>query len=174
MTAFDIIVFFLIGSGAIFGLLRGFVQETLSMIAWILVIAAVRVLHAPATSALAETIGSETSAAIVAFLAIVIVIYALGRWIAKSLGARSRKSLLGPFDRVLGFGFGMLKGLMMATLIFLLLVMGYGMFFGADEERPEWMTQSRTYPLLNASGTAMSDFVRENRGAEDEAAGTNE
>ena len=56
MTAFDIIVFFLIGSGAVFGLMRGFVQETLSMIAWILVIAAVRVLHAPATSALAETI----------------------------------------------------------------------------------------------------------------------
>jgi membrane protein required for colicin V production len=52
--------------------------------------------------------------------------------------------------------------------------MGYGMFFGADEERPEWMTGSRTYPLLNASGTAMSDFVRENRGADDEAAGTNE
>jgi membrane protein required for colicin V production len=132
------------------------------------------VLHAPATSALAETIESETSAAIVAFLAIVIVIYALGRCIAKSLGARSRKSLLGPFDRVLGFGFGMLKGLMMATLIFLLLVMGYGMFFGADEERPEWMTGSRTYPLLNASGTAMSDFVQENRGTEDETAGTNE
>jgi membrane protein required for colicin V production len=68
----------------------------------------------------------------------------------------------------------MLKGLMMATLIFLLLVMGYGMFFGADEERPEWMTGSRTYPLLNASGTAMSDFVQENRGTEDETAGTNE
>ncbi|MEY3878029.1 MAG: hypothetical protein RLZZ191_1712 [Pseudomonadota bacterium] len=41
MTAFDIIVFFLIGSGAVFGLFRGFVQDTLSMISWILVIAAV-------------------------------------------------------------------------------------------------------------------------------------
>lgn len=174
MTALDIIVLFLLGSGAIFGFLRGFVQEALSMIAWILIIAAVRVLHAPATSALAEAIGSETSAAVVAFLAIVIVIYALGKWIAKSIGAKSRKSVLGPIDRVLGFGFGMLKGLIMATLIFLLLVMGYDMFLGADEVRPEWMTQSRTYPLLNASGDAMSDFVRESRAVDDNAAGTAE
>lgn len=172
MTALDIIVLFLLGSGAIFGFLRGFVQEALSMIAWILIIAAVRVLHTPATSALAEAIGSETSAAIVAFLAIVIVIYALGNWIAKSIGTKSRKSVLGPIDRVLGFGFGMLKGLIMATLIFLLLVMGYDMFFGADEARPDWMTQSRTYPLLNASGDAMSDFVRDQRMSEDAAAET--
>jgi membrane protein required for colicin V production len=63
----------------------------------------------------------------------------------------------------LGFGFGALKGLIGATLIFLLLVMGYETLFGGKEPRPEWMTKSRTYPLLNASGDAMSAFVRERR-----------
>lgn len=163
MTALDIIVLFLLGSGAVFGFLRGFVQEVLSMIAWVLIIIAVRILHAPATAALSEAVSSESAAAVLAFLAIVIVIYALGKWISKSIGAKSRKSVLGPFDRVLGFGFGLLKGLIMATLIFLLFVMGYDMFFGAVEKRPDWMTQSRTYPLLNASGDAMSAFVREQR-----------
>ncbi|OYY69824.1 MAG: colicin V production protein [Sphingomonadales bacterium 28-55-16] len=160
MTALDIIVLFLIGSGAVFGVLRGFVQEVLSMIAWVLIILAVRMFHAPATAALAETVGSGSGAGILAFLAIVIVIYALGTWISRSLGAKSRKSLLGPIDRVLGLGFGMLKGLIMATLLFLLCVMGYDMVYGKDEGRPEWMTTSRTYPLLNASGDAMSEFVR--------------
>lgn len=163
MTALDIIVLFLLGSGAIFGFLRGFVQEVLSMIAWVLIIIAVRILHAPATAALSEAVSSESAAAVLAFLAIVIVIYALGKWISKSIGAKSRKSVLGPIDRVLGFGFGLLKGLIIATLIFLLFVMGYEMFFGSGEKRPDWMTQSRTYPLLNASGDAMSDFVREQR-----------
>ena len=37
MTALDIIVLFLLGSGAVFGFLRGFVQEALSMIAWVLI-----------------------------------------------------------------------------------------------------------------------------------------
>ena len=167
MTALDIIVLFLLGSGAIFGFLRGFVQEALSMIAWVLIIVAVRMFHAPATAALAEAVGSDSGAAVLAFLAIVIVIYALGKWVSKSIGAKSRKSVLGPIDRVLGFGFGMIKGLIMATLIFLLFVMGYDLVYGADEGRPEWMTTSRTYPLLNASGVAMSEFVREQRLAAD-------
>jgi membrane protein required for colicin V production len=167
MTALDIIVLFLLGGGAVFGFMRGFVQEALSLIAWILVIAAVRVLHGPATAALGESVGTESGAAVLAFLAIVIVVYALGRWIAKAIGAKSRKSVLGPIDRVLGFGFGMLKGLILATLIFLLLVMGYETLFGAKAARPEWMTKSRTYPLLNASGDAMSAFVRERREAVD-------
>ena len=119
----------------------------------------------------AAGVGSRSSKSIcgsglgVARRAIVIVIYALGKWISRSLGAKSRKSLLGPIDRMLGFGFGLLKGLIIATLIFLLFVMGYDMVYGADEERPEWMTTSRTYPLLNASGDAMSEFVREQSAA---------
>jgi membrane protein required for colicin V production len=169
MTALDIIVLFLLGSGAAFGFLRGFVQEALSMIAWVLIILAVRMFHAPATAALAEAVGSDSGAAMLAFLALFIVIFAVGKWIAKSIGAKSRKSVLGPIDRVLGFGFGMLKGLIIATLAFLLFVMGYDLVYGADEGRPEWMTNSRTYPLLNASGDAMSEFVREQGVAADSA-----
>lgn len=167
MTALDIIVLFLLGGGAVFGFMRGFVQEALSLIAWLMIIVAVRLFHGPATSALSEAVGTEAGAALLAFLAIVIVIYALGKWISKSIGKKSRKSVLGPIDRVLGFGFGMLKGLIFSTLIFLLLVMGYETLFGEKEPRPEWMTKSRTYPLLNASGDAMSAFVRERREALD-------
>ncbi|WP_373476131.1 CvpA family protein [Sphingorhabdus sp.] len=163
MTALDVIVLFLIGSGAVFGFLRGFVQEALSLIAWLLIIAAVRVFHAPASAALSEPIGTDAGAAVLAFLAIVIVTYALGKWISKTIGKKSRKSVLGPIDRVLGFGFGIIKGLILATLVFLLLAMGYETLFGLEEPRPDWMVKSRTYPLLNASGNAMSEFVREQR-----------
>jgi len=170
MTALDIIVLFLLGSGAVFGFMRGFVQEALSLIAWLMIIAAVRIFHGPATAALSEAVGTESGAAVLAFLAIVIVIFALGKWISSSIGKKSRKSVLGPVDRVLGFGFGMVKGLIFATLMFLLLVMGYETLFETKEPRPEWMTNSRTYPLLNASGDAMSEFVREHRAAIEEDA----
>ena len=129
-----------------------------------MIIAAVRIFHAPASAALSEPIGTNSGGAVLAFLAIVIVTYALGKWIAESnVGKKSRKSVLGPIDRVLGFGFGMLKGLIFSTLIFLLLVMGYETLFGDKEPRPDWMVKSRTYPLLNASGNAMSEFVRQQR-----------
>jgi membrane protein required for colicin V production len=168
MTALDIIVLFLLGGGAVFGFMRGFVQEALSLVAWLMIIVAIRIFHGPTTAALSEAVGTESGAAVLAFLAIVIVIFALGKWLSTSIGKKSRKSVLGPIDRVLGFGFGMLKGLIFATLIFLLLAMGYETLFGVKEPRPEWMTKSRTYPLLNASGDAMSEFVRERRAAAEE------
>ncbi|MBL0021049.1 MAG: CvpA family protein [Sphingomonadales bacterium] len=169
MTALDIIVLLLIGAGAIFGFMRGFVQEALALMAWLLIILAVRVLHGPVTDWLTGPVGTAAGAAVLAFLAIAIITYALGRWLAKSIGQKSRSSVLGPIDRVLGFGFGAVKGLIGATLLFLLLVMVYETAFGSKVKRPEWMTASRTYPLLNASGDALSTFVRERRGLEDSA-----
>lgn len=161
MTALDIIVLFLIGAGAVFGFMRGFIQESLSLIAWLLIIAAIRIVHAPLADVLAGPVGTEAGAAVLAFLAIVVVTYALGRMLSKKIGEKSRKSVLGPIDRVLGFGFGAVKGLIGATLIFLFLVMAYETAFGGKTKRPEWMTSSRTYPLLNASGDALSTFIRE-------------
>jgi len=162
MTVVDIITLFLLGGGAIFGFVRGFVQEILSIIAWVVVIIAVRFLHAPFAEYLSEPIGTESGAAVVAFLSIAIVTYFLGKQIAKFIGSKSRKSLLGPIDRVLGFGFGAMKGLIIATLLYLFLILSMETLLGG-EEKPDWITQSRTYPLLNASGNALSSFVAERR-----------
>jgi len=71
--------------------------------------------------------------------------------------------VLGPFDRVLGGGFGMLKGLLGVTLFFLLANLATDMVYGPQSDRPEWMTKSRTYPLLFASGRAIVDWVEARR-----------
>ncbi len=86
--------------------------------------------------------------------------------VARSLGKKSRTSMLGPFDRVLGGGFGMLKGLLAATLFFLLANLATDLAYGRDAKRPDWMRNSRTYPLLNASGRAVVDWVETRRHAE--------
>ena len=161
MTAFDIIVLFLIGSGAIFGFMRGLTQEVLLLLVWFLIVIAIKFLHAPATEWLYGPVGTEAGAAVLAFIAVGVITYALGRWAAAKIGEKSRKSVLGPFDRVLGFGFGAVKGLIGSTLLFLLLVLLYDVAYGSASKRPDWMTQSRTYPLLNASGDALSSFIRE-------------
>ncbi len=168
MTALDIIVIFLIGAGAVFGFMRGFVQEALALIAWLLMIVAIRILHGPMTDILTGPIGTAAGAAVLAFLIVAITSYIGGRMLAKKFGEKSRKSVLGPIDRVLGFGFGAVKGLIGGTLIFLFLTMVYETIFGGDVKRPTWMTESRTYPLLNASGDALSTFVRERREAKQE------
>jgi hypothetical protein len=55
------------------------------------------------------------------------------------------------------------QGLLGATLFFLLANLATDMVYGPQADRPEWMTKSRTYPLLNASGRAIVDWVEARR-----------
>lgn len=163
MTALDIVVLVLLGAGAAFGALRGFVHESLSLIAWVLAILAVKFFHTPATEALAPTVGTSGGGAVLAFVLLFGLTFILGKFLAKALGKRTRTSVLGPVDRVLGLGFGFVKGLLGATLLFLAVTFVMDTLYGGPRNRPEWVRDSRTYPLLNASSRAMVDYVNRRR-----------
>lgn len=163
MTALDIIVLLLVGGGAVFGIVRGFVQETLSLIAWVLAIFAIRLFHAPVALWLGDWVGTSGGAAVLAFALIFGVTFLAGTFLARALGRRTRTSILGPVDRMLGLGFGALKGLIGATLLFLAFSLVYDTIYGGKAQRPLWMTSSRSYPLLSASGKAISEYIDERR-----------
>ena len=82
------------------------------------------------------------------------------------VGKGVRTSIIGPVDRALGFGFGALKGLILASLLYLLLVLVTDTFGGGPRERPDWVTQARTYPLLNATSGSIAEFVERRRKGE--------
>ncbi|MET0364003.1 MAG: CvpA family protein [Sphingobium sp.] len=179
MTAMDIIVVLLMGINGIIGFRRGFVCEALSLVGLALAITAVRLFHAPFAEMLAGFVGTEGGAVILAFALVFGVTWFLGRFIAQKIGGSIKSSILGPVDRVLGLGFGALKGLLIATVAFVGFAMVYDTVYGEEALRPLWMRQSRTYPLLNASGRAMSEWLAERRvhgglmglaGGDDEAA----
>ena len=163
LTALDIAVLVLICGGAILGGLRGFVTEVLSLFAWAAAIFALKLVHAPATALLTPYTHNASGAAVLAFVVVFGLVFLVGRLIARSLGRRTRQSVLGAFDRLLGVGFGGLKGLLVATVLFLGVNLACDMIFGGASPRPDWLRTSRTYPLLNASGRAIVDFVEMRR-----------
>ncbi len=163
LTGLDILVLLTVGLGALLGFSRGFVRETLSLGAWIFAILAVKLFHAPVSAMLAIPVGTRSGAAVLSLALIFGITFVLIRSLAKSLGRSTRGSLLGPFDRVLGFAFGALKGLIGATLVFLFVSMVFDTVNGASAKRPAWMTASRTYPLLRASSAEMVGFVERRR-----------
>jgi membrane protein required for colicin V production len=165
LTALDIVALLLVGGGALLGGFRGFVTEVLSLFAWVAAIFALKVAHAPTTSFLAGLIGKGMGAAVLAFVLIFLIVFFVGKMLAASIGRRTRQSILGPVDRALGFGFGALKGLLAATLLFLLATLATDTLYGGGAARPEWLRKSQTYPLLNASGRAIIDFVAMRRAA---------
>ena len=165
MTALDVFVFLLLIGGAAVGFVRGFVHELLSLFAWIVGIAMLKLFHGQLWTGLINSFHtSSPAAAVLAFAILFVPSFVLVKLLARQIGGRTRRhSVMGPFDRVLGGGFGALKGLLGATLFFLLANLATDMVYGPQADRPQWMTRSRTYPLLNASGRAIVDWVEARR-----------
>ncbi|MES2290464.1 MAG: CvpA family protein [Pseudomonadota bacterium] len=163
MTALDMMVLLSLGIGGAFGAMRGFTQEVFLLAAWVAGIAAVKLFYTPVTALLTGPVGSAGGAAVLSTVLCFGVVFLVTRLVGKSLGSAARKFLLGPIDRVLGVGFGALKGLLIATVAFLMMTLVYDFFHGASAPRPEWMTKSRTYTLLRASGEAVIGAVEAGR-----------
>jgi membrane protein required for colicin V production len=171
MTSLDIVVLLLMGGGGLLGLSRGFVTEALSLLAWVGAIAAVKLLHAPVSKSLEAAIGTPSGAATLSAALIFGLAMFGGRRLARSLGSQTRNSFIGPFDRVLGFGFGAVKGLLLVTVGFLFISLFYDVIYGAAAARPQWVRDSRTFPLLTASSKAVLGFVKERRAEDVRGAG---
>jgi membrane protein required for colicin V production len=162
MTGFDIIVLVIVGLAAIGGFSRGFLQEVLSLLAWVLAIFAIHYLHTDLTELLFSYIGSPTSSAILAFALLLLIPYAAMKVIAGNVGKISRNSVIGPIDRVLGFGFGAIKGVIIVVVAFSLVVLGYDTVWGPSG-RPEWIKEARTYAFINAGSEALVQLIQERR-----------
>ena len=161
MLAFDIIVLLLVAATAIAGFFRGFVEEVLALVAWILAVLAIYYFHTSVTQGLQQLfIENQTAAAILAFALLLLVPYAVVKFASKWVGTASRKSALGPIDRLLGFGFGAIKGFIVVVLGFSLVVLGYDTVWGS-EGRPDWMVLSRSYPFVNAASNELVDIIAE-------------
>lgn len=164
MTGFDIAVLLLVGLGAVTGFMRGFVQEVIALLAWIGALFAIHQLHTPLSAALLGTIGTESGASVLAFALLLLVPFAVIKLIANRMGEASRNSVLGPIDRLLGFGFGSLKGMVIVVMAFSVFMLGFDVAWGAGG-RPQWITQSRSYPFVNASSEALVKMLAERRHA---------
>nr|WP_295667885.1 CvpA family protein [Sphingomonas sp.] len=163
LSALDILVLIAVLGAAGMGLLRGFVAEVLSLFAWVAIVFVIKLFHSPLAAILSGVVGTVSGAAVLAFAILAGATYFGGRMVANALGSRTRTSILGPLDRALGFGFGAIKGLILSSLVFLLVVLVTDTMSGGPAQRPQWLIQSRTYPLLNATSASIADFVDRRR-----------
>src|SRR3954467_10773087 len=93
LTALDIVVILLIGAGALFGWLRGFVCEVLSLLAWFLAIVALRYLYGPVHDLLVGPVGAGAS--VLAFVIVFGLVFLGGKLASRRLGSRVRQAGVG-------------------------------------------------------------------------------
>ncbi|WP_086735274.1 CvpA family protein [Erythrobacter colymbi] len=149
MAILDLIIGIIVIVAAVGGFMRGLVQEVLSLAAWIMAAFAVHFLHPQLAEGLRYFYRAEPAVSLFAFVLLLLIPYAAMKVIMGTASGASDGAVLGPVDRVLGFGFGGLKGALIAVFAFALLVTGFDDKWGYTG-RPLWITNARTYPAADA------------------------
>ena len=80
----------------------------------------------------------------------------------RSAGVPARRSS-GRSTGRRGLRSGALKGLIFASLAFLLVVLVIDTMGGGPAQRPDWITTSRVYPLLDSTSARIADLVDRRR-----------
>lgn len=86
------------------------------------------------------------------YAAILLVVYLLVTLIGMALTKMMKVTMLGGFDRVLGGVFGLVKGIFLATLLFMAVA-------GIMSESAEYLRRSFSYPFLSGSAKVLSWFI---------------
>ena len=169
LTAFDVVVILLVSAAALAGLARGFVGEIVSLFAWVAGILAVRFFHDQVKVVASHYTGTEAGGSILAFAVLFLGAFIIVRVLGGQLSRSTKVSLVGPVDRVLGLGFGVAKGVLAASLLFLLTNLTFDTI-DPGEPSPKWLKEARTAPTLAMMSKLLVDFVEEHRRLSPESA----
>lgn len=116
MTVFDYTVLAIIAVSSLLGLWRGVISEVLALLAWVAAFIAARTWGQAAGMYFSEVVADPAlryAAGFVAVLIGVLVIFALARLILSLL---VKAAGLGLADRLLGAGFGILRGVLIVLV----------------------------------------------------------
>lgn len=154
MTGYDLFALVVILFSGLAGWVRGGVREIVSLFSFVLA-ALVALVSLPVTGPIGrgvfdpDWIGTVL-AAVLTFVFVYIGVRLLGAWAGRSLKEHER---LGPVDRGLGAGFGLLRALVLLGVIHLV-------FHAATppERVPAWFREAAVFPVSKA-GAQVIQFI---------------
>ncbi|MFZ5723367.1 MAG: CvpA family protein [Pseudomonadota bacterium] len=140
MNPADWIIVAVIGISTLISLLRGFTREAISLASWVLAFVGARVLSPSLAELFAGWFDNPEWQELAAFATLFVAILVTGMIVAHLLGEAVRNSALSFGDRVLGTGFGFVRG-----ILIVLVAVAFGAAWFASEA---WWTSSRFIPQL--------------------------
>lgn len=116
MTWLDIVFTAVIVLSAIYGLFRGFVREVLSLIAWVLSFWVASRFASDVAVYLDGLVPYRDARLVVAFVVLFFIVLAVGMLVSRLTGKLTRASGISG-DRTLGGVFGLLRGVVIVTVL---------------------------------------------------------
>lgn len=143
VALFDLLVGGLLIVSGLFAFARGFTHEILSIGSWLGAVIVTVLLFDFAATPVRSIVEPQLIADGIVAVSLFIVSMALFSIVTKRIGGAVRGSAVGALDRTLGFFFGLLRGTIIVSALYLLLA-----YFLPPEEHPGWVTQGKSLPLV--------------------------
>lgn len=154
MNPTDLAVLAVMLLSAILAFARGFIRETLSIGGWVGAIILALAFYKPASVFLEPYIHSEIVRQAAAGLGILIVALVILSFFTHWVAGAVRGSALSAVDRSLGVLFGLARGAVLVSLVYLL-----GTMLFPEKEHPDWIAQARTRPLLQEGAGILANLI---------------
>ena len=141
LTPFDFVVVAVILISAILAMVRGFVREVLSIASWLIAAVAAYYLYEPFRGVIEPYIENEQLATIVSVAVIFIIVLVIATYVTMKVADIVIDSRVGSIDRIFGFAFGAIRGV-------LLVVVAFALFVWLVDDQPAWIAEAEAQPML--------------------------
>ena len=133
---------------------RGFMNETLTIFSW--AAAAFATLYfgpwlVPVTRTM---IATYWLAEVAAYAGVFLVVFIPLSFMTHRFSQTVKNSPIGPLDRFLGIAFGVVRGLVVVGICYIAFTK-----FEPPSQQPRWLTDARTYPIMQTTALALLSAV---------------
>jgi membrane protein required for colicin V production len=150
----DLAIVVILGLSAAFAFFRGFAHELLAIGSWIgaggATLYGFPYAQPEARKYIASPLIADLAAGIVLFLLVLVVLSIATRLLSRQV----RNSSLGPLDRSLGLVFGALRGAVLVSIAWLMLL-----WVVPRDDLPVWVAEARALPLVEKSSELLTRLV---------------
>jgi membrane protein required for colicin V production len=137
--------------------MRGLIREVLSIVAWGGA-AVICVVFGHMFIPLARGyVGHDLLAAAAAYGGLFLAVLLPLSYVSFKISDSVRDSPIGWFDRLLGVGFGLARGLFIVGIAYLLFA-----FLSPSDTQPSWLREARTFPLVKSSSDVIGALLPAN------------
>jgi membrane protein required for colicin V production len=153
-SLFDLLVVLVVLGSAIYATVYGLVDESLSIFAWAAAAFAALYFGPWAAELLRTMITAYWIATVAGYAAVFIAVFIPLSFVSHRFAQSVKNSVVGPVDHVLGTTFGIVRGLAILGIAYLVFTS-----FVPIRSQPSWLTQARTLPLIQSSSEVLLSLV---------------
>jgi membrane protein required for colicin V production len=154
VNSIDIAVGVVLVISGVISLVRGFVHEILSHTAWIVSgLAAFWAYRLPQVHEISHPyVHNDLLADIAAGAVIFIVLLVVLSFVTHAVARRVQQSALGSTDRALGFAFGLVRGLVLCSLAYMVVIW-------LMPQPPTWFNEAKSLPLIKVGANFIETLL---------------